>query len=413
MTQPTSRPMSQSISRTLCRAALVVALVPALAVAAPARGDDRFEVPAAGRLVLHGHGFGHGHGLSQYGAEGAARQGKSWRRIVGFYYPRTEVGRTGRRIRVLITADSGSSVVVRARRGLTVTDRADGRDWVLPVRERVDAWRLIPASSNSSVTVLQRHHRAGWRTWSLPGRGALRGDGQFSAAKGAVALQLPSGGTVRYRGALRSASPTSGSSTRDTVNVVGMDDYLRGVVPLEMPALWSQSALRAQAVVARTYAAFERRQRADEHYQICDSFDCQVYGGATAEYRSTNRAVRKTAGRIVTYRGRPAFTQFSASSGGWTSAGGQPYLTAKRDRWDDWPGNPMHTWTTTIDASRLENSYPGIGRLRSIRVDRDGTGHWGGRIVTATLVGSAGRVTITGDSLRWAFGLRSTWFNAE
>jgi peptidoglycan hydrolase-like amidase len=357
--------------RALGRTALAAVLLSALAVAAPASGDDTFELPKSGRLVLHGHGYGHGHGMSQHGAEGAARQGKSWRRIVGFYYPKTEVGRAAKRIRVLVTADTTSNVVVRAKRGLTVTDRADGRDWVLPVRERIDAWRLIPARSNASVTVLQRHHRAGWRTWGLPGRGALRGDGQFSV-KGPLALRLPSGSTVRYRGTLRSASPTRGSSTRDTVNVLRMDNYLRGVVPLEMPASWSKQALRAQAVVARTYAA----------------------------------------GRIVTYRGRPAFTQFSSSSGGWTSAGGQRYLAARRDPWDDWPGNSVHTWTTTIDASRLENSYPGIGRLKRMRVHRDGNGHWGGRIVTATLVGSAGRVTVTGDSLRWAFGLRSTWFNA-
>jgi SpoIID/LytB domain protein len=401
------------MTRVLCRTALVAALIPAFAVSAPALADDTFEVPASGRLVLKGHGYGHGHGLSQYGAEGAARQGKSWRRIVGFYYPRTEVGRTGKRIRVLITADTGSDVVVRARRGLTVTDRADGRDWVLPVRERIDAWRLIPSASNSRVTVLQRHHRAGWRTWRLPGRGALRGDGQFTSAKGTVALRLPSGRTVRYRGALRSASPTPGSSTRDTVNVVGMDDYVRGVVPLEMPASWSQHALRAQTVAARTYGAYARRSNARGHYQICDTTSCQVYGGASAEYRSTNRAVRRTAGKIVTHRGKPAFTQFSSSSGGWTSAAGRPYLAAKRDRWDDWSGNSMHVWSTTIDASRLENSYSGIGRLKRIHVNRVGHGHWGGRVVTATLAGSAGRVTVTGDSLRWAFGLRSTWFSAE
>ena len=398
------------------RVAVLVALLPALPVlvmAAPAAGDDAFRVPSSGHLVLHGHGYGHGHGMSQYGAEGAARQGKSWRRIVSFYYPNTEMGSTGRRMRVLISADTSAGVVVRARTGLTVTDRADGRDWLLPVRERIDAWRLVPSSSNSSVTVLQRHHRAGWRTWGLPGRGALRGDGQFSA-DGPVALRLPTGDTVRYRGALRSASPSPGSSTRDTVNVVALDDYVRGVVPLEIPASWSQQALRAQAVVARTYAAFERRQRAGSTYHLCDTTDCQVYRGASAEYPSTNRAVRKTARKVVTYAGKPAFTQFSASSGGRTSRGVQPYLQAKADPWDDWSGNSHHDWTTTIDASLLENGYPRIGRLESIRVTRrEGNGQWGGRIVTAALVGSADRVKVTGDTLRFAYGLRSTWFTAE
>ena len=404
------------MTSVLRRTAVLVALLPSLpvlVVAAPAAGDDTFQVPHSGRLLLHGHGYGHGHGMSQYGAEGAARQGKSWRRIVGFYYPNTEVGGAGRRVRVLISADTSTGVVVRARKGLTVTDRADGRDWVLPVRDRIDAWRLVPSSSNSSVTVLERHHAAGWRRWYLPGRGALRGDGQFSA-DGPVALRLPSGDTGRYRGALRSASPSPGSSTRDTINVVALDDYVRGVVPLEIPASWSPQALRAQAVVARTYAAFERRQRAGSTYHLCDTIDCQVYRGASAEYRSTNRAVRKTARKVVTYGGKPAFTQFSASSGGWTSPGGQPYLKAKADLWDDWADNSHHDWTTAIDASLLENSHPRIGRLKSIRVTRrEGNGQWGGRIVTAALVGSADRVKVTGDTLRFAYGLRSTWFTAK
>jgi predicted dienelactone hydrolase len=81
--------MTRPVSRRWARTALVAALLPALTVAAPAAGDDVFDVPASGRLVLNGHGFGHGHGMSQYGAEGAAREGKSWRRIVGFYYPKT------------------------------------------------------------------------------------------------------------------------------------------------------------------------------------------------------------------------------------------------------------------------------------------------------------------------------------
>jgi peptidoglycan hydrolase-like amidase len=116
----------------------------------------------------------------------------------------------------------------------------------------------------------------------------------------------------------------------------------------------------------------------------------------------------------LTHRGRPAFTQFASSSGGWTSAGGQPYLVAKRDPWDDWAGNPMHSWTTTIDTARLESIYPRLGQLERIRVTRrEGHGQGGGRILTAVLVGSSGRVQVTGDTLRSAYGLRSTWWTVD
>ena len=406
-----NRPVRPAMRLRLLAAAVTLP-VAGVTLAAPAAADDSYPVPASGQLELRGHGYGHGHGLSQYGAEGAARLGKSWRRIVGFYYPGTRLGSNAGSIRVLITADTSSDVVVRPTDGLTVLDRGTGRRYRLPVRDRIDAWRLTPAPTDSSATVLQRHDHKGWHRVELTRSGMLRGTGEFRAER-RVALKLPSGEITRYRGALRSAYPSAGSASRDTVNVLSMDDYVRGVVPLEMPASWSQQALRAQAVAARTYASYMQRQRADGHYQICDTTSCQVYGGASAEQPSTNKAVRGTAGRILTYGGRPAFTQFNASSGGWTSAGSQPYLAAKADPWDDWAGNPVHSWTATIDTARLENTYPRLGRLERIRVTRrDGHGQWGGRILTAVLVGSSGRVQVTGDTLRWAYGLRSTWWTA-
>src|SRR5688500_7250892 len=51
--------------------------------------NQSWAIPSDGTIVLGGHGFGHGHGMSQYGAEGAARQGKTWREILKFYYPGT------------------------------------------------------------------------------------------------------------------------------------------------------------------------------------------------------------------------------------------------------------------------------------------------------------------------------------
>jgi hypothetical protein len=121
--------------------------------------------------------------------------------------------------------------------------------------------------------------------------------------------------------------------------------------------------------------------------------------------------VRATARQILTYEGRPAFTQFSASSGGWTSAGSVPYLPAKKDPYDDFPGNSVHTWTTVVNARSLESLHPQIGTLVRLRVTkREGNGQWRGRVLQIVLDGTAGTAYMTGDDFRWHFGLRSTWF---
>ena len=196
---------------------------------------------------------------------------------------------------------------------------------------------------------------------------------------------------------------------RVTVNDLTLESYLKGVVPLEIPASWSVEAVRAQAVAARTYAAFERRHPKTSAYQICDTGSCQVYGGYDAEHPASNAAVDATRRQVLLSGGKPAFTQFGSSSGGWTSAGSMPYLPAQRDPYDGWSGNPMHAWRTTLADETIERAWPGVGDLRRIVVNRrDGNGTWGGRIVTITLRGSGGRVQVSGDTFRSVLGLRST-----
>jgi stage II sporulation protein D len=378
--------------------------------AVPASAGQVYYVPVTNELTVRGHGYGHGHGMSQYGAEGAARQGRSYQEILAHYYPGTSLGRMRGKIRVLVTADTTSDVKVSPARGLSVRDRADGGSWELPTSDRIDRWRIL---ANGRV---QMYRSGGWRRWDIPGpRTTLRGEGEFFAAR-PITLWVGSGGSEvarRYRGALRSAA-VPGSKDHNTVNVLKMDSYLRGVVPAEMPASWSLEALKSQAVAARTYAARDREANSGRYYHTCDTTSCQVYGGASSEYASTNRAVRQTARQILRYHGEPAFTQFSSSSGGYTSYGGYPYLPAKRDPWDGWSGNYVHSWQTTIKPGVLEARYPSLGRLLAINVvARDGHGQWGGRVLRLRLDGRRSDVTITGDDLRWAYELRSTWFTIE
>ena len=189
---------------------------------------------------------------------------------------------------------------------------------------------------------------------------------------------------------------------------------MKGVVPREVPATWSPEAVQAQSVAARTYAAYERAHPLTSRYQICDTTSCQVYGGKSVEHPASNRAVNETRGEIRTYEGEPAFTQFSSSNGGWTSAGSVPYLPAQQDPYDGWSGNPNHTWATKVTDTRIENAFPRIGNLRRIVVTRrDGHGQWGGRIVSMRLVGPDVSVTVSGDTFRFELGLKSEWVTFE
>ena len=397
--------------------ALVLAVATALvAVPAPASAaSDRWDVQGEPTLRIQGRGFGHGHGMSQHGAEGAAREGLSAAEILAFYYPGTEAGRAAGRISVLVSADTTDDLVVRPRPGLRVKDLGTGERTVLPEEPdgaTVQAWRIRQdRKGRAKVAYLPEGAKqsGGWRKFLV-----LRGEGELDAKNKPITLVLPGGTERDYRGKLRAAAPSQGSQARDTVNRLRLEDYLRGVVPLEMPASWSPAAVQAQAVAARTYAAYERAHPRAAHYQVCDTTSCQVYGGASAEHPASDAAIRETRGQARVVDGQPAFTQFSASSGGWTSAGSRDYLVAQEDPYDGHDGNPVHGWSVTVTDDRIESQWPAIGDLRQVEVlSRDGNGQWGGRVRSIRLKGTGGAVTLSGDAFRSGLGLRSTWITVS
>jgi SpoIID/LytB domain protein len=193
-----------------------------------------------------------------------------------------------------------------------------------------------------------------------------------------------------------------------------MESYLRGVVPAEVsPSLWPQEAMRAQAVAARTYAAYERAHAGSRAYDLCDTAACQAYGGASAEARASSRAVGATARTVLTYGGELAFAQYSASNGGYTVDGGEPYLPAQPDPYEG-TSPDFYGWTVRIPARKIEQAY-NIDNLTSIAItERDGHGRDGngGRVLEVRLANadSGWSGTVTGDSFRRNFGLSSTMF---
>ncbi len=347
---------------------------------------------AADPLELEGRGFGHGIGLSQHGAQRAASQGVGWRRIVRTYYPGTRLGKAGGQVAVLISGDDDGDTRVLARSGLSLAKVGTSKRWSLQrLDRRAKQWRVRADARGRSV-LQARRGGGGWRTSKR-----FAGDAEFSG-RGPLTLVTPAGRTD-YRGRLRSASADASGTDRDTVNRVSLEDYLRGVVPREVPALWDPDAVRAQAVAARTYAAFERGEPLARHYQICDTDRCQVYGGASAEHPASDAAIRATRATVLL----SIFAQFSASNGGYSVAGPFDYLPAREDDWD------RYTWSRTVSVSDLETAFDTIGDYEGIEVvERDGRGHFGGRVVRVTVRGSDGTSTVSGDTFRIRLGLPST-----
>ncbi len=372
-----------------------------LAAAVPAQADEVYVRPAGSTVMLSGHGYGHGHGMSQWGAYGAATKGRTWQQILSFYYPGTRLTKIDNRtIRVRLDLVSHSTLYLPTPAGLRLAGKA------LPstiAGARITRFRV----TSRAVGGLQIHAltAAGWKLYTYTATPAA-----FSSSGGMVDVLLSSGARRAYRGSIY--ANRASSTTILPVSVLPMDSYLRAVVPAEMPASWHSSAVRAQAVAARSYAHFDRaRAPAGRTWDTCDSTSCQMYSGVPAEHVASNWAVAATAGWILTYGGQAAFTQFSAANGGWSTAGSRPYLVARADPYDGAIPNGANSWTKSLTVAGIQARWPSIGTYRQLRIiSRDGHGSWGGRVLKLAIVGSKGSVTMTGASFRFAFGLRSEWF---
>ena len=334
---------------------------------------------AEGGWKVIGHGFGHGVGLSQYGAYGYARHGRDYGQIVEHYYTGTALGSTAGAKAVRVLLGSGRAV------GFSGARRACG--------ERINARRSYSFVAAGGGVVLRR-----------AGGGKVGGCGHEGVAGTGVSIA----GFGRYRGSL--VARADGGSLL-VINAVGVDAYVRGVVPNEMPASWPQQALRAQAVVARSYGLATDRGGAFDQY---DDTRSQVYGGRGSETKATNDAVKATAGEVVRYKGRIATTYYFSTSGGETEnsefgfSGGSavPYLKSVEDPFDDL--SPVHDWRQGFSDSQMASRLDGLfsGGLRRIEILKTGASP---RIVRARVVGARGSTVVTGDTLRARLGLRSTW----
>jgi stage II sporulation protein D len=351
--------------------------------------------PASARVRIDGRGWGHGIGLSQYGAYGYAldeARDHAW--ILQHYYPGTHLARSGSgSVRVRLTRSARPAVC-----GATRLRAAGGRKLAL---NAAHVYRITRSGARFAVRDLTtKRLRArvsapatvtGGASWCLRGRadngvrdGAYRGSAQLLADGRRILV----------------------------VNRVGLESYLRGVVPAEMPASWPAQALQAQSVIARSYAL--RARSSGAAYDLFADTRSQVYGGVGSEVPAASAAVRATRGEVVTYGGQVAQTFFFSSSGGRTAAneeiwGGTPipYLRSVADPYDR--VSPYHRWTVRFSdrdaARRLADVSP--GPLRSLKVTSRTAS---GRAAVVAVRGKRGTAEVAASTIQAALGLRSTWF---
>ena len=250
-----------------------------------------------------------------------------------------------------------------------------------------------------------------------------------SADGGTIELCLPGGATLTVHGSLEGLFNSNDQAR--TVNTVALGQYLDDVVPSESSAGWASlggagpqgedwgfQELEAQAVAARSYV-LSTPNGYGGYADTCDQ-TCQSYPGTRNEGSAggiATTAVTDTAGWVMEMPGGAvAVTEYSASTGGYTSsaAEGSPF-EAVPDLGDAVcvPGacNPNHSWSTQVSATAIEAQWPAIGTLASIAITgRNGNGDYGGRVTTMSLSGTAGTVQVTGPAFATDLGLNSDWF---
>lgn len=253
-------------------------------------------------------------------------------------------------------------------------------------------------------------------------RGQVRG-----TAAGAVLVRPLANGTLSvggkpYRGSALIQPASAGRVT--AINVVEMEEYLLGVVPHEIGKVGADllEAAKAQAVAARTYAVAHRGRRSSLGFDYYATVQDQVYGGSASEHDVTSRAVRETAGEIMTYRGVPIEAYYHSTCAGQTAAIDEvwnekprPYLVSVVDTdpatgqaYDHFSSRFRWTqrWTlpqiTTILNRTLADSLPSgvrtVGDLVDMRVlERTPSG----RVRRLQIETTNGTFTVGGDRVRW------------
>ena len=207
------------------------------------------------------------------------------------------------------------------------------------------------------------------------------------------------------------------SSDMTVINHLSMQEYLYGVVPREIGGNSHIEAVKAQAIVARTYACKNYNKRVKLGFNVMPTVDDQAYGGYEWEVANSNKAVDETNGQVVVYDGELIGGYYFSTSGGYTENSENvwvnevDYLKAVPDTYEPViEGNT--TWEVTMSEeevrSSLKNHDVNVGEILDL-VPTKYTDS--GRILELKVVGSKGEEVITKDRVRTYLGLKSQWYS--
>jgi len=204
------------------------------------------------------------------------------------------------------------------------------------------------------------------------------------------------------------------------VNTLPLEDYLLGVVPLEMPPNFPTEALKAQAIAARSWTVRNRHKHEAEGADVCDSTHCQVYGGVTAEKESTTLAVQNSAGLILVKDGSPVDGVYTADCGGQPAAAngvstpppdrdssGRDYCLANPGHYWSLSFTFLEVWQAAGEKDSSQDMPKGEIDVQILQTDASG------RVVTLRIRCGEQTREVSGTRLRSRLSLPSTLFSVR
>ncbi|WP_419823983.1 SpoIID/LytB domain-containing protein [Anoxybacterium hadale] len=207
-----------------------------------------------------------------------------------------------------------------------------------------------------------------------------------------------------YRGGVQFLGKSNGTMT--VINVIRLEHYVYGILNSELGYTNPKEALKAQAVVARSYAEQNLGKHSADGFDLCTSTHCQVYKGYSGEFDATNKATDETEGEFLLYDGEPVSAFYYKNSGGYTQnsedvwSGKLPYLRAVKDEY-----SPSYPWSTSLSfeiiKTKLESAGFSPGTIQSVSINAYNNT---GAVSELKIVGSGSTVYLKKENIRNVLG---------
>jgi len=240
-------------------------------------------------------------------------------------------------------------------------------------------------------------------------------------SNGSDSLALISINDKPYRGELEFRRYSTSDMTM--INIIGLEEYLYGVVAREIGASSPSESIKAQAIVARNYSVNNIGKNSKWGFDMTNTISDQAYSGYEWERPASNNAVDATKGKLLMYQGKPAYTYYFSTSGGktedvknvWSSNVNYPYLVSVEDKYE--PSNAAKAkWEVTLTAEQIKQSLKAIGvDVGNILAVRPLEYSEAGRVIKLQITGTKSEKTFEKSMCRTALGkdVLSQWYTVS